>query len=1220
MTSALQESPTIPQNLLPREPVAGGVDPAQRGGVEDLRTPRSTTLDPRLASTLTRAAAESRGLTGEAQRATAHLNRLLSALDAPTASAERGSLEGAYLERVNRSIDRFANKAASAPLDPQEVAEAAQLIRRLPEWTASMRARIDEHATTRLTQEHEARALSDRIDATRGGFLGGIMQFRERARLSSQYFAMLERAEATEKQAATDQRQIFDAEQGVRRLEQLLFSGIRECARDTAMTVGRVSVHAAGVLANSEIALECVRERLSNEFGSRLADLNHLLSPQHQHEFVALLAQEVIFSRSTVVPPALQYLADTEQVRDARLTELTRAAPSELAALRSFAEELVAGPQWYNRMIGVVVDHKLTRALDALTATVTSSSEWPSLRATLDYEVREAARVLRDERGGASQPFGLGVELTAQQLRHFPVADWKALSAILESSAILSRRDLDLAEGKVIKRIHEDVLVPGGGDSWTGPAAVATMAAFENPIAIPYLYAHARTFGIGHTSTAAVRAIDTLVAKLPGSQVDEALSHLSSAERRALAILTDPASVLNQLRQTSRYFDDRIVCSFVQDRDRLLVIEEVAKILHTHDEFRPGADDNNLVGIYIGAPLAPTKRAEEILLEKLPEVEAAIIGSKATSWSRGQPELMKALARDEGGRAHRFAERIAREGLGLSSDAVTRLLDDFYTSKRVGGSQQARETVLEGLLVLHSRPEGAAVLSALAFANGGTREDPTRFKRILDILITLDSLGSFKLVQPSAASIDTARQEKIRIEEDLANPVGQSRKELLSRQRAVDLQLKELTGLKGIEQATAGYLVEVGCEKLQLGPDYRRKLAENLDSLVKTKIFDIVPTLSSQYSSRGQTRQGALLSAATAEFIAGRFTDWRYSPANMAQQLGHLDTAEQKRWRDNLAPAAEEARAEVTSEEVRAGQRRGVDQIIIEVRQHLAEAGVEIPRDAGGIARLAEDLTLRPAQRSDDSRPNRLQLAQLLHDLESITTDTLDPAVVARTTASALEEIRKLNVPQAILDLQQIPKIFVARAFEKLTATESDGFVELLSSGVVPRETCQSWRRGGYNDCLMAYVADANKKLFNVVSERGEVLLRSFVASRTQDRVTEGGVTHGERALFVETAYVLNWNEQVIRAFARQVFAKALHVAPDGSMAVTLGANFDEASTRIFHEEAARAGYVGSTDTLSIHVAESPNGHEYSDSLGGRIGLIQRSYPLAGATVFRKQS
>jgi hypothetical protein len=226
------------------------------------------------------------------------------------------------------------------------------------------------------------------------------------------------------------------------------------------------------------------------------------------------------------------------------------------------------------------------------------------------------------------------------------------------------------------------------------------------------------------------------------------------------------------------------------------------------------------------------------------------------------------------------------------------------------------------------------------------------------------------------------------------------------------------------------------------------------------------------------------------------------------------------------------------------------------------------------------------------------------------------------------ETIKELNLsPEAARDIEQIEKIFTVGDINRVTAYESDDPLTLLKVGVEPKETCQSWRNGAYNECLLAYVADSNKKVLNVVDE-GRVVARSIIKLTNQRDVNDLESTTQRKTLFVETLYLLLpdsevyrdffyvLRSQVYRAFIRVLLTKAQGL--DAS--ITLGKGFDKAALTVFEEEARAFGYVMNQRLLDVFIPPSLNKYEYSDTFrgdngaDGKIGKFNRYQQLEAVT------
>jgi len=211
------------------------------------------------------------------------------------------------------------------------------------------------------------------------------------------------------------------------------------------------------------------------------------------------------------------------------------------------------------------------------------------------------------------------------------------------------------------------------------------------------------------------------------------------------------------------------------------------------------------------------------------------------------------------------------------------------------------------------------------------------------------------------------------------------------------------------------------------------------------------------------------------------------------------------------------------------------------------------------------------------------------------------------------EALIELNLPLAELDIRQIEKVFTVGDIRSVRAYESDDALTLLKVGAEPQETCQSWRMGGFNECLLAYVADSNKKVINVADGEGRIVARSIIKLTYQRDENDFGLKTQRKTLLVEGLYSLLPIPEVYQAFVRVLLAKAQGL--DAS--ITFGKNLDETALKVFEEEARRVGYEMSERRLEIFIPPSLNKYEYSDTLGGKIRWFDR-YEQLEAITFEK--
>jgi hypothetical protein len=437
-------------------------------------------------------------------------------------------------------------------------------------------------------------------------------------------------------------------------------------------------------------------------------------------------------------------------------------------------------------------------------------------------------------------------------------------------------------------------------------------------------------------------------------------------------------------------------------------------------------------------------------------------------------------------------------------------------------------------------------------------------------------------------------------------------------------------------------VVEVACRRLELPQEYKDKIENNLEKLLKSGVFEIIPSLAGKYERGNEIEVKNLLRTITAHIIEGDFQSWRYSHERSKDQLDGLTAEQQGFWKANIEPITIDVEL---SEEEKGRREAGwkvVQQMIRDVKEHILKLRPDFDFSRKRVQILdakVEDLTKQIKSATSEDEKQRLALekrkaqaeAALVNgflEIENATPQSFTRERMLTLARELHERSAKLNLPLTGLDIEQIEKNFTVGNIIRFTAYESDDPLTLLKVGVEPKETCQSWRNGAYNECLLAYVADSNKKVLNVVDGERRVVARSIIKLTNQRDVNDLESTTQRKTLFVETLYLLLpdsevyrdffyvLRSQVYRAFIRVLLTKAQGL--DAS--ITLGKGFDKAALTVFEEEARAFGYVMNQGLLDVFIPPSLNKYEYSDTFrgdngaDGKIGKFNRYQQLEAVT------
>ena len=398
---------------------------------------------------------------------------------------------------------------------------------------------------------------------------------------------------------------------------------------------------------------------------------------------------------------------------------------------------------------------------------------------------------------------------------------------------------------------------------------------------------------------------------------------------------------------------------------------------------------------------------------------------------------------------------------------------------------------------------------------------------------------------------------------------------------------------------------------------------------MKSGLLEIVPALGSRYDSlnEGDDRLKALLRRITTHIIDGDFKEWKYTHEKSEKQLEDLSDEQKKAWIENLE--SEQIEIEVTKEESqkREEELKTAQEIIKKAKGHILEARTDLDFSRTNLRELKleiKDLTDKIKIEKDEKEKRRLiekkreleldaVLIEGVLEIEEATPESFSQDKILSQANMLREKIIKLSIPQADVDLEQIAKIFTVGEIKSVRAQETDDPISLLKVGTEPQETCQSWRQGGYNQCLLAYVVDSNKKLVNVFDDSGRIIFRSIMKLTSQKEIEDYEDKTKKPVLFVETPYTLSSDIEVYRAWIRLVLVKADSLG----IQVNIEGNTNEEFIKMYKEEAKKHGYSMEEKDVEVFIPESLNKHEYADRLGGSIRYFN-NYHRTKSIIFKK--
>lgn len=712
-------------------------------------------------------------------------------------------------------------------------------------------------------------------------------------------------------------------------------------------------------------------------------------------------------------------------------------------------------------------------------------------------------------------------------------------------------------------------LFRGGYESWDGTAAAGFFYRLGDPRALPLLIKHNRVFGSGHTSVVVESAIEE-IAKNPISQDDlqRVMDQMDQVDRRIVEQwILNPNSLFYKAR-------DMYVKPFmIQQAQKYLAFEELALMAQemsaaNGSPIAPDMITNYFLNAGDEQGYLDFKPVNQVLIQNLDETAPRIARAKISGLKTISPELFSALVNPKDGNYFYYPGIVAKEVLGVSEGTYDKLAA-MYQTKDLKGGAFARESFVEGLAFLARREDGVQILDSLMKVSKGASRDPEKMRRIFRQMQTLDSLGGFEKID------------------------GQDLSEVSD-----NLQNKIIDIYKG---------------KLDLDDEGAEILKRKLDKFVENGFLEIVTTLLARYE--GNTSRVDIMKEISRHVIAGDFKNWREGLETSIEQLAVLPEDKRGDW---LTPIDSfELSVKFSSEvEKRLGATEVIKRIATEAKAHVLDVFKMDFSDArlAELKNIRDELvrSLKNQELTDEKREIGIRKARIdgeiglvegLRYLEGLEVDELGKKGFMDSinkTIRAMKEFEGLEQP--INDLEQIYDVLTTEKtlgeVQRLVVVDTDDPIDLLKVGIEPRETCQSWRQGSFNQCLPSNLTDANKRLINVSNDRGEVMARSII-KLTKVRLADGEEVPG---ILVEPTYTSAEMPELYTGVMRLALEKARRVGAvlilGRDQMILTGAD-QKIAVSVLDRETSKSGFEVERGNVEVYVPRSYNREEYSDSLGG---------------------
>lgn len=390
-------------------------------------------------------------------------------------------------------------------------------------------------------------------------------------------------------------------------------------------------------------------------------------------------------------------------------------------------------------------------------------------------------------------------------------------------------------------------------------------------------------------------------------------------------------------------------------------------------------------------------------------------------------------------------------------------------------------------------------------------------------------------------------------------------------------------------------LTHIFAEKFHIAEEDATLFTNNIEEHLSSGLVDIAPTLLLSFESKKVEEPVLALQDIVTHIARGDFKTWKYSHDAAREQLKFLGE-EKETWIKNIDPVIYTVDGtDPTATEFEEAKRNAAKNLLKDVVIHLQESIITtMDRLLGenSDVQITQQLVI---EKIPDYLVIKAHFEQMDLLLEKSPTDV---AALEQLIQKMKEICLKNSWNQPANDLDQLIAPYRTANFKSLRAEEFDDPIRLIKMGTEPTETCQSWKKGMYNECLLAYVGDGDKKGLNVVDgDTNSVLLRC-VERITESKVGSSGET--KRSLFLEPPYYTTAHPLVFRTFAKLAIEKARSI---GACVQFQKANAQPEIIEAFKIEAIAQGLqlIDAKEPSSVRLSSSINKYNYSDSFGGKL-------------------
>jgi len=563
-----------------------------------------------------------------------------------------------------------------------------------------------------------------------------------------------------------------------------------------------------------------------------------------------------------------------------------------------------------------------------------------------------------------------------------------------------------------------------------------------------------------------------------------------------------------------------------------------------------------------------------------------ISSNREIDWNAGARDLFKSVVIPKSHDIRSFPRYILTSMFDLTDEEVESFLS-LYSTKDLRDGVTAKLQMAGDLIYLANIPSGVILVREIADRISSAKKDSGRVRRILRASRVLNEAG-----------VDIDSQVELREDADLAEMASLYNKAFI----------KYVTKLLKIREEDSDFV------------------ESRLDILSHKNMLDIYASLLSSYKDRGYSESIDLVSDFIRAVLLDRYEDWRNRSELSKQQLGILDTSDKLHsW---ISPTNLHIEIDKT-QDVEAEKAPPLDKLS-EARKiaegFIADVKSLVPSDEESLASLRKGLEKIKQQRKYSSN---VQKRQNLKSVEVAMEAKLELVVSALKLGSDIEDltyreisdrlssissyiyklpelagaVRKISsaCSHAVDSLHSLSKAVTTDISSDFSVEDTDDAWTLLNIGMLPVQTCQSWKGGIYNECLPAYIADPDKRAIVARDEHGRIIGRAIlrlvnadISEHSGDASTDDRTGVKEPSILLEPTYVLADSKRVTNAIYRLARKKSLSMGVP--LIVSARVALDELQDGLDGEGFEQVEF----GSIPVGIRESRNKYQYSDTLGNR--------------------